>query len=80
MSALHSFFVRHPADIILVSLSFVRGFKRLRQALADVLVIPLGLEPRTHSLEGCCSNPTELRNPYICKLRAKLRFFFRLTK
>ena len=25
-------------------------------------VIPLGFEPRTHSLEGCCSNPTELRN------------------
>ena len=27
-------------------------------------VIPLGFEPKTHSLEGCCSNPTELRNPY----------------
>ena len=25
-------------------------------------VIPLGLEPRTHALEGRCSNPTELRN------------------
>ncbi len=25
-------------------------------------VISLGFEPRTHSLEGCCSNPTELRN------------------
>ena len=25
-------------------------------------VIPLGFEPKTHSLEGCCSNPTELRN------------------
>ena len=26
------------------------------------VVIPLGFEPKTHSLEGCCSNPTELRN------------------
>ena len=26
------------------------------------MVIPLGLEPRTHALEGRCSNPTELRN------------------
>ena len=25
-------------------------------------MISLGFEPRTHSLEGCCSNPTELRN------------------
>ena len=31
-------------------------------------VIPLGFEPKTHSLEGCCSNPTELRNLQIdCK-------------
>ena len=28
-----------------------------------IRVIPLGFEPKTHSLEGCCSNPTELRNP-----------------
>ena len=28
------------------------------------IVIPLGLEPKTRSLEGCCSNPTELRNHY----------------
>ena len=27
-----------------------------------IIVIPLGFEPKTHSLEGCCSNPTELRN------------------
>lgn len=27
-------------------------------------VIPLGFEPKTHSLEGCCSNPTELRNHF----------------
>ena len=31
-------------------------------------VIPLGFEPKTHSLEGCCSNPTELRDLQIeCK-------------
>gem|GEM_PF-5935625 len=28
-------------------------------------VIPLGFEPKTHSLEGCCSNPTELRNQHF---------------
>ena len=27
-----------------------------------ILVIPLGFEPKTHALEGRCSNPTELRN------------------
>lgn len=33
-----------------------------------IIVIPLGFEPKTHSLEGCCSNPTELRNLQIdCK-------------
>ena len=25
------------------------------------LACPVGLEPTTYSLEGCCSNPTELR-------------------
>ncbi len=25
-------------------------------------VTPLGLEPKTHALEGRCSNPTELRS------------------
>ena len=30
--------------------------------LVESNVIPLGFEPKTHSLEGCCSNPTELRN------------------
>ena len=29
-------------------------------------VIPLGLEPKTHALEGRCSNPTELRNLTFC--------------
>ena len=33
-----------------------------------LLVIPLGFEPKTHSLEGCCSNPTELRDlQIVCK-------------
>lgn len=31
------------------------------------LVIPLGFEPKTHALEGRCSNPTELRNQTECK-------------
>ena len=32
-----------------------------------IIVIPLGFEPKTHSLEGCCSNPTELRNQHFSK-------------
>ena len=32
-----------------------------------IIVIPLGIEPKTHSLEGCCSNPTELRNQHFSK-------------
>ena len=36
--------------------------------MVSLYVIPLGFEPKTHSLEGCCSNPTELRNHEIgCK-------------
>ena len=37
-------------------------------------VIPLGFEPKTHSLEGCCSNPTELRNLFCgCKIKHFIR-------
>ena len=42
-------------------------------------VIPLGFEPKTHSLEGCCSNPTELRNHYL-NSGAKVDIFMRMTK
>ena len=39
----------------------------IRQLLADFFVIRKGFEPLTHSLEGCCSNPTELPNhPFFC--------------
>lgn len=31
-----------------------------------LLVIRMGLEPMTRSLEGCCSNPTELPNHPFC--------------
>ena len=42
------------------------GYQRKKGiVLIPLSVIPLGFEPKTHSLEGCCSNPTELRNPYI---------------
>ena len=44
-----------PQDIVLGS--FTR--KTLKTC---VEVIPLGLEPKTHALEGRCSNPAELRN------------------
>ena len=30
------------------------------------MACPKGLEPPTHSLEGCCSNPTELRTDMWC--------------
>lgn len=33
------------------------------------LVIQQGFEPWTHSLEGCCSNPTELLNRYSNRLQ-----------
>ena len=49
------------------------------------IVIPLGFEPKTHSLEGCCSNPTELRNHQliiaISKLAsAKVQLFIETAK
>ena len=44
--------------------------KKKNQNDFSVTVIPLGLEPKTHALEGRCSNPAELRNhPYINKKR-----------
>ena len=54
-----------------------------KQAIGDGLfVIRMGLEPMTHSLEGCCSNPTELPNhPRVCgdkgtNKRAKYQILF----
>lgn len=35
--------------------------------LIQTVVIRMGLEPMTRSLEGCCSNPTELPNQPICR-------------
>ena len=47
-----------------------------------IIVIPLGFEPKTHSLEGCCSNPTELRNQhrYFSLASAKVILFCETTK
>ena len=39
-------------------------FRLFHHLLFVLTVIPLGFEPKTHSLEGCCSNPTELRNHF----------------
>ena len=36
-------------------------------------VIPLGLEPKTHALEGRCSNPTELRNRTFLRCKITLK-------
>ena len=41
-----------------------------------LLVIPLGLEPKTYSLEGCCS----IQLSYGTILRGKISLFFRLIK
>ena len=46
--------------------------------MAVFFVIPLGLEPKTHALEGRCSNPTELRNQP--KSDAKVVFYFEYAK
>ena len=45
-------------------------------------MIPLGFEPKTHSLEGCCSNPTELRNQHchFSLASAKVILFGESTK
>ena len=63
--------------------------------ILPIIVIPLGFEPKTHSLEGCCSNPTELRNQHFSKRKlanqysnqplflfaaAKVHIFFEYTK
>ena len=47
---------------------------QMMSLLHSIRVIPLGFEPKTHSLEGCCSNPTELRNQlFDCKSTAFIR-------
>ncbi len=45
----------------------------MHAALAHT-VIPLGFEPKTHALEGRCSNPTELRN--LLQMQCKVTEFF----
>ena len=40
--------------------------KRKRKVFLVLVVIPLGFEPKTHALEGRCSNPTELQDlPFV---------------
>ncbi len=46
-------------------LSIVRLFILCVNNLFSNLACPEGFEPPTHSLEGCCSNPTELRADYL---------------
>ncbi len=46
-------------------------------SLSALKVIPLGFEPKTHALEGRCSNPTELRNHFA---GAKVSFLFDCSK
>ena len=43
-----------------------------------VWVILQGFEPWTHALEGRCSNPTELRNPFFAS--AKIQQLLYITK
>ena len=54
-----------------------------RSPLGLLIVIRMGLEPMTRSLEGCCSNPTELPNqPWLSlrKAAAKLLLFADICK
>ena len=41
--------------------------------ILPIIVIPLGFEPKTHSLEGCCSNPTELRDRQLLLRKASAK-------
>ena len=41
-------------------------------------VIPLGFEPKTHALEGRCSNPTELRNQNRAQIYDFLSLFTKI--
>ena len=45
-----------------VPIELISLFNRnlLHNPVGMSFVIRMGLEPMTHSLEGCCSNPTEL--------------------
>ena len=51
--------------------------KKEQKSLLLEFVIPLGLEPKTYSLEGCCS--IQLSYGTII-LRGKITIFFRLRK
>ena len=54
--------------------------KRKQKVFLMLVVIPLGFEPKTHALEGRCSNPTELRNHFLYKCTAKLLNYFYAAK
>ena len=43
-------------------------------------VIPLGFEPKTHALEGRCSNPTELRNQNRVQIYDFLSLFTKIWR
>ena len=49
-----------------------------REVFEPPQVIPQGFEPWTHALEGRCSNPTELRNPFFAD--AKVLHLSNMTK
>ena len=49
----------------------------LTNLFSMIFVIPLGFEPKTHALEGRCSNPTELRNHFVFAVQS-YRFIFML--
>ena len=51
--------------------------KSKRKVFLVLVVIPLGFEPKTHALEGRCSNPTELRNHFVFAVQS-YRFIFML--
>ena len=52
----------HPLIFNILQRNYLTIRHKKREASKPPQVIPLGFEPKTHALEGRCSNPTELRN------------------
>ena len=57
----------------------IKNARHLR-CRANVLVIRLGFEPKTHSLEGCCSIQLSYRTGHFCKVDANIVLFVEMTK
>ena len=68
----------HPLIFNVLQRNYLIIRYKKREASKPPQVIPLGFEPKTHALEGRCSNPTELRNPFFAD--AKVLHLSNMTK